>query len=194
MTLDTHLADLTASTGHLIASGRYAVDPAHTRIGFVARHAMISKVRGSFGDFGGTGCFDADDPAASHLELAIRTASIDTGNPDRDAHLRSSDFLAIADHPTITFVSTDVRWVGENTYRVTGDLTLRGVVGPVVVDFECTGAIDDPDVGERYALEGTAAIDRKDWGVSWNSNLDAGGVLVGDRVLLEFDVSIVRLP
>lgn len=175
----------------LIPTGSYAVDPAHTRIGFVARHAMITKVRGAFNDFVGTGHFDAGDPRASHLELTIQAASVDTGNADRDGHVRSGDFLDVAAHPTITFSSTTVDPLGAGRYRVIGDLTLRGVSRPVTIDFEYAGVVNDPDVGLRFGLEGTTVISRKDWGLTWNAALEAGGVLVGDKVVLEFDVSVV---
>ncbi len=179
-----------APTG--IPTGSYVVDPDHTRVGFVARHAMVTKVRGSFNEFTGTGYFDGDDPAASHLELTIQAASIDTRQPDRDEHLRSSDFLAIDRYPTLDFRSTSIDRIDDGTYRVIGDLTLRGVTREVAVDFEFTGLVEDPDAGQRIGFEGTSVINRKDWGVNWNSSLDAGGLLVSDKITLEFDVSAVR--
>lgn len=173
-------------------TGRYELDPDHTRIGFVARHAMITKVRGTFNEFAGEGFFDADDPANTWLRLTIQAASIDTRNPDRDEHLRSNDFFAMVEHPTIEFTSTRVEEVLDGEYRVTGDLTIRGIANPVSIDFVYTGASIDPDGNERIGFEGRATVNRKDWGVSWNETLDAGGVLVGDNVNLEFDVSAIR--
>ncbi|MBV8949719.1 MAG: YceI family protein [Actinobacteria bacterium] len=173
-------------------SGEYTIDPAHSRIGFVARHAMVTKVRGSFNEFEGHGTFDAADPSRSRLEVTIRAASIDTRNADRDAHLRSNDFLDMENHPEITFVSTSVEPVDDEHYRVTGDLTIRGVTRPVTIDFEYTGAATDPFGNHRLGLEGSVTINRKDWGVQWNAALEGGGVLVSDKVVLEFEVSAIK--
>jgi polyisoprenoid-binding protein YceI len=172
-------------------TGNYAIDPAHSRIGFVARHAMVTKVRGSFNEFDGTGHFDAENPDGSHLRLTIQAASIDTRNADRDAHLRSNDFFDMENHPEITFVSTAVEQT-DNDYRVTGDLTIKGVTKPVTVDFEYTGSAIDPFGNQRIGLEGKTTVNRKDWGVNWNAALEAGGVLVSEKVTLEFEVSAIR--
>jgi len=174
-------------------TGTYKVDPAHTRIGFVVRHAMVSKVRGTFNEFDGSGFFDADNPAASKLELVIKAASIDTGNTDRDNHLRSNDFLDMENHPEIRFVSTGVTQTGESSYRVSGDLNIRGVTKPVEVDFELSGPVKDPYGNVRIGLEGRGEINRKDFGVSFNAPLEAGGVLIGDKVNLEFDVEAIKV-
>ena len=174
------------------ATGTYAIDATHSRIGFVARHAMVTKVRGSFNEFEGTGFFDADRPENSHLELVIQAASIDTRNADRDGHLRSNDFFDMDQYPQITFRSTSVEQAGEGEYRVTGDLTIKGVTKPVTVDFDYTGVAVDPFGNQRLGLEGTTTINRKEWGVSWNAPLEAGGVLVSEKVTLEFEVSAVR--
>jgi polyisoprenoid-binding protein YceI len=173
-------------------TGNYAIDPAHSRIGFVARHAMVTKVRGSFNQFEGTGYLDADDPSKSHLELTIKAASIDTRNPDRDAHLRGNDFFSMDEYPDITFRSTSVSRPDGNTFRVTGDLTIKGVTKPVTVDFDYLGSTVDPWGNVRLGLEGRTTINRKDWGVNWNMALEAGGVLVSDKVALEFEVAAVK--
>ncbi|MGH9032823.1 MAG: YceI family protein, partial [Acidimicrobiia bacterium] len=131
---------MTTVTVPTTLTGKYAIDPAHSRVGFVARHAMVTKVRGSFNEFEGTGYFDAEDPTRSHLELTVKAASIDTRNADRDAHLRSNDFFDMEQYPEITFVSTAVEQVDAEHYRVTGDLTVKDVTKPVAVDFEYTGA------------------------------------------------------
>jgi polyisoprenoid-binding protein YceI len=173
-------------------TGTYAIDPAHSRIGFVARHAMVTKVRGSFNEFEGNGYFDADNPASSRLELTIKAASIDTRNADRDAHLRSNDFFDMEKYPDIDFVSTAVEPLDAENYRVTGVLTIKGVSKPVTVDFEYTGTAVDPFGNTRIGLEGKTTVNRKDWGVNWNAALEAGGVLVSEKVTLEFDVSAIR--
>ena len=173
-------------------TGTYAIDPTHSRIGFVARHAMVTKVRGSFNEFEGSGYFDAENPASSQLQLTIKAASIDTRNADRDAHLRGNDFFDMENHPEIHFVSTAVDQIGSDGYRVTGDLTIKGVTKPVTVDFDYTGAAVDPFGNQRIGLEGKTTVNRKDWGVNWNAALEAGGVLVSEKVTLEFEVSAIR--
>ena len=182
------------STAPSAVTGTYKIDPSHSHIGFVARHAMVAKVRGSFDDVDGTGSFDADDPTRSHFQLTIKTASIDTRNAERDAHLRSNDFFSMDEHPEITFVSTKVEGVSEGTYRVTGDLTVKGVTKPITFDLVYTGTAVDPWGNTRIGLEGSTTVNRKDWGLNWNVALDAGGVLVSENVTLEFDVEAVRAP
>jgi polyisoprenoid-binding protein YceI len=175
-----------------VQTGDYNVDTSHTRIGFVARHAMVTKVRGAFKEFEGTGFFDADDPTQSKLQLTIRATSVDTGNADRDAHLRSNDFFDMENYPEITFVSTDVEKVDGEHYKVTGDLTIKGQSRPVTVPFELSGPVQDPWGNQRIGLEGRTEVNRKDWGVNFNVALEAGGLLVSDKITLEFDVAAVK--
>ena len=184
---------MSTSTVPRTLTGNYVVDPTHSRIGFVARHAMVTKVRGSFNEFEGSGYFDAENPSASKAELTIQAASIDTRNADRDAHLRSNDFFDMDTHPEISFVSTNVEAV-DGSYRVTGDLTIKGVTKSVTVDFEYTGTAVDPYGNTRVGFEGQTTINRKDWGVNWNAALETGGVLVSEKVVLEFEVSAIRTP
>jgi len=172
-------------------TGNYVIDPTHTRIGFVARHAMVTKVRGSFNEFEGSAYIDAESPSGSNAQLTIKTATIDTRNDDRDAHLRSNDFFDMQNHPEISFVSTGVEAI-DGGYRVTGDLTIKGVTKSVTVDFEYTGTAVDPFGNTRVGFEGTTTVNRKDWGVNWNAALETGGVLVGEKIVLEFDVSAIR--
>ena len=181
-----------ATTTTIAPTGTYAIDPTHSRIGFVARHAMVTKVRGSFNEFTGTGFFDADNPANSRAEVTIQAASIDTRNADRDAHLRSNEFFDMETYPQITFVSTSVEPGGDGTYRVTGDLTIKGVTRPVTIEFEYTGSAVDPFGNQRIGFEGATVVNRKDWGITWNAALEAGGVLVSEKVTLEFEVSAIR--
>ena len=173
-------------------TGTYAIDPTHSRIGFVARHAMVTKVRGSFNEFGGSGYLDVENPAKSHLQLTIKAASIDTRNADRDGHLKSNEFFDMESYPELTFVSTAIEQLHVDSYRVTGDLTIKGVTKPVTIDFEYTGAAIDPYQNQRIGFEGKTVVNRKDWGVSWNAALEAGGVLVSEKVTLEFEVSAIR--
>jgi polyisoprenoid-binding protein YceI len=182
-------ADTTTAT----ATGTYSIDPTHSRIGFAARHAMVTKVRGSFNEFEGSGYFDAENPAASNLQLTIQAASIDTRNADRDGHLRSNDFFDMETYPTITFTSTSVEALDTDTYRITGDLTIKDVTKPVTIDFDVAGTAVDPFGNTRLGLDGSVVVNRKDWGVNWNAALEAGGVLVSEKVTLEFEVSAIRI-
>lgn len=173
-------------------TGTYTLDPAHSRIGFVARHAMVTKVRGSFNEFEGSAQLPSTDPGTWTTQLTIHAASIDTRHEQRDAHLRSDEFLAVDEYPTITFVSTGVEQLDEATFRVTGDLTVRGVTRPVTVEFDYQGAATDPFGNERIGFEGSVEISRKDFGITWNAALESGGVLVGDKVVLEFEISAIK--
>ena len=175
-----------------ILKGTYRIDPSHSRIGFAARHAMVTKVRSSFNEFSGTGYFDPEHPAQIQIELTIQAASVDTRNSERDAHLRSNDFFDMDKFPQITFVSTSVAAPDASTYRVTGDLTIKEITKPITIDFEFTGAAVDPFGNHRIGLEGSVVVNRKDWGVNWNAALEAGGVLVSENVTLEFEVSAVH--
>jgi polyisoprenoid-binding protein YceI len=173
-------------------SGTYALDPAHTRVGFVARHAMVTKVRGQFNEFEGNAVVDGADLGKSTVQLTIQAASIDTRNEQRDGHLRSNDFLAMEDHPQITFVSTAVEPTGPTSFEVTGDLTIKGVTNSVTIPFEFEGAATDPFGNQRVGFEGSVVINRKDYGVTWNAALETGGVLVSEKITLEFEVSAIK--
>ena len=173
-------------------TGSYAIDKSHSQIGFGARHAMVTKVRGQFNEFSGTGFFDVENPSNSNLSVTIQVNSIDTHNADRDNHLRSSDFFAIEEYPEITFKSTSFKKLDESTYEVVGDLNLRGVSKPITLELEYTGAAVDPYGNQRIGLEGKTTINRKDWGVSWNVALESGGLLVSEKVSLEFEISAVK--
>lgn len=173
-------------------TGNYVIDTTHSQIGFGARHAMVTKVRGSFNEFSGTGFFDAENPANSNLQVTIKAASIDTNNADRDAHLRSNDFFDMEKFPEITFISTSFDKVDAENYRVTGDLTIKGITKPVTIDLEYTGTAVDPYGNHRIGFEGKTTINRKDWGVTWNAALETGGVLVGEKITLELEISAIR--
>ncbi|WP_448639109.1 YceI family protein [Geodermatophilus sp. URMC 63] len=185
--------DFDAATTALVdVTGDYTIDVAHTRIGIRARHAMVTTVRGAFTDFAGEAHLDVLRPEASRVTIRIRTASIDTGQADRDAHLRSPDFLDVERYPEIVFRSTGVEQVEDDTYEVSGDLTIRDMTRPVTVEFTLTGSAKDPFGNTRVGFEGALAIKRSDWGLTWNTPLDTGGVLVSDRIQVEFDVSVIR--
>jgi polyisoprenoid-binding protein YceI len=173
-------------------SGTYVLDPAHTRVGFVARHAMVTKVRGQFNEFEGSAVVDGTDLTRSTVQLTIQAASIDTRNEQRDGHLRSNDFLAMEDYPQITFVSTAVEPSGPAGFEVTGDLTIKGVTNSVTIPFEFEGAATDPFGNQRVGFEGSVVINRKDYGVTWNAALETGGVLVSEKITLEFEVSAIK--
>lgn len=174
-------------------TGTYRIDPAHSRIGFSARHAMVTKVRGAFNEYDGTGYFDAENPSQSRFDITIKAESIDTRNADRDAHLKGNDFFDMENFPEIRFRSTSVEPAGDSNYRVSGDLTIKGVTLPVRFDLELTGSAVDPFGNHRIGLEGKTTVNRKDWGVNFNVALEAGGVLVSEKVDLEFEVSAVKV-
>ena len=181
-TPDTYLDDI---------AGDYTLDTSHTHLGFSARHAMVTTVRGQFKEFSGTARVDTDNPANSKVSLTIDATSIDTGNAQRDGHLLSGDFFETEANPNITFESTDVSRDGDD-WTITGDLTIKGVSKPVTIEFEFTGSAKDPFGNDRIGFEGKAAISRKDWGLTYNAALETGGVLVSDKIKLDFDVSAIR--
>ena len=174
-------------------AGEYVLDPAHTRIGFSARHAMVTKVRGQFDEFEGTAHVDTENPAASTVSVTIQAASVTTGQAQRDGHLKSPDFFDVETYPQITFVSTDVERDGTE-WSITGDLTINAVTKPVTVLFEETGEAKDPFGNLRVGFEGSVTLNRTEWDLTWNSPLETGGVLVSEKVTLEFDVSAIRQP
>jgi polyisoprenoid-binding protein YceI len=173
-------------------TGTYTIDPSHSTLAFVARHAMVTKVRGAFNDFAGTFSVDADDPSKASAEVTIEAASIDTRNADRDAHLKSNDFFAMDEYPQLRFRSTKVEPKGADEFRVTGDLTIRGVTKEVSFDLDYTGAVTDPWGMLRVGFEGRTEVNRKDWNLNWNTPLDTGGVLVSEKVTLEFEISATK--
>jgi polyisoprenoid-binding protein YceI len=172
------------------AAGAYAIDPAHTSVEFVGRHLMITKVRGRFPDVSGTITID-DDPERSHVEVEIGVASIDTGNTDRDNHLRSVDFFDVDTYPTMSFRSTKVEASSSGTWLVTGDLTVRDVTRAVTLQVDFDGAGGSPFGDERISFSAATEVDREDWGLTWNVALETGGVLVGKKVRIELNVQAV---
>jgi polyisoprenoid-binding protein YceI len=171
--------------------GTFTIDASHSRIGFVAKHLMVAKVRGSFEQYEGTLTF-AEDPLQSSAEVTIQAASITTGDQGRDEHLRTGDFLLVEEHPTLSFRTSSLKSKGEGEFVAAGDLTIRGVTKPVELDIEWGGVVTDPWGNERVVLSATTEIDREEFGVSWNQALETGGVLVGRKVKLEIEVEAVR--
>ena len=173
-----------------IPTGTWSIDPTHTRVGFVARHMMVTKVRGSFADFTADVTI-ADDPFESSLSAEVQMASIDTGNGDRDGHLRTNDFFDVDTYPTMSLRSTGFESDGSE-FKMHADLTIKGVTRPVVFDLEFDGVGQDPWGGTRAGFSASTTINRTDFGVEFNAPLETGGVLVGEKVQVELDVQLVK--
>ena len=180
------MADLTQYTG------TWTIDPAHTRLGFVARHAMVTKVRGSFTYFTGSLTLDGANPAGSKATLAAQLASVDTGSADRDAHLTSADFFDVANFPVMSFESTSFKQTDDDEFVLIGNLTIKDVTRPVEIEVELEGIVTDPFGNTRAGFEGEAEISRKDFDLNWNVPLDAGGVLVSDKIKIQLDISATK--
>ncbi|MEU4231952.1 YceI family protein [Nonomuraea sp. NPDC026600] len=168
------------------AAGTYNLDAAHTSIGFVVKHMMVSKVRGSFGDFTGSVSV-AENPLESSAELTIKTESLTTGVADRDGHLRSDDFLSAEKFPELTFKSTRVVSHSGDEFTVVGDLTIRDITKPVELTVEYGGAGTNPWGQAVWGFSITAEIDREEFGLTWNQALETGGVLVGKKIKIEIE-------
>src|SRR6187431_3267050 len=176
----------TTTTLNTLTAGTWAIDPTHSEVGFVARHLMVTKVRGSFTDVSGT-VEVAEDITKSVADVTIKAASVHSGTADRDAHLRSADFFDVDTYPDLTFRST--AFDGET---LTGDLTIKGVTKPVTLDVEFNGTATDPWGNEKAAFEATGDLNRSDWGLTWNASLEKGGVLVSEKIKLVIDVQLAK--
>jgi polyisoprenoid-binding protein YceI len=172
----------------------WQVDTAHTHISFVARHMMITKVRGEFTKYDVVVDYNEDNPSLSTVEAAIYTDSINTRDERRDGHLRSADFLDSAQFPAMTFKSKRVEQLANGNGRLTGDLNIRGVTREVTLDVEYTGVAQSPWGTTSAGFCGLTKIDRKDWGLTWNQALETGGWLVGDQINIEIEVELVKVP
>jgi polyisoprenoid-binding protein YceI len=170
----------------------WAIDPSHSEVGFAVKHMMVSSTKGRFAEFDGTIALDEADVTRSRVDVEIAVASINTRDEKRDAHLRSADFFDADTFPTISFRSTRVEPAGPDRLRVNGDLTIRGVTRPVVLDVEVNGRGSTPWGGEVIGYEASTRISRKDFGLTWNVALETGGVLVGDEVKISLDVEAGR--
>ncbi|MEU9246465.1 YceI family protein [Streptomyces shenzhenensis] len=181
--LDPALAALT---------GEWIIDPAHSRIGFSVRHAMVTTVRGAFTEYKSRLYFDGRDPSRSQAEIVLSTGSVDTGVEQRDAHLVGRDFLDAATHPRMRFRSTAVRLKAPDVYVMTGDLTIKSTTRPVDLELTYIGNVTDPFGYQRAGFDGTTTINRMDWGLSYNSRLAEGGAMVSETVRLQFDIAAIR--
>ena len=173
-----------------MAKAQWNIDASHSNVQFSVRHMVITKVRGAFKSYSGTLELD-DDRTLGQVDVRIDAASIDTGEPRRDEHLRSTDFLDVASHPQMRFVSSSISRQGDS-YRIAGDLTIRGVTRSVVLDAEFQGQGKDPWGGQRAAFSARTSIDRQDFGLTWNQALETGGVLVGTKIDIEIEVQAVK--
>ncbi len=172
---------------------QWQIDPAHSAAHFSVRHLMISNVRGEFGKVSGNVVLDPSDLTKSTVEVIVDATTIDTREPQRDEHLRSADFFDVANHPSITFRSKQITAAGAGRFKVTGDLTIRGVTRAVTFDVDGpTPPVKDPWGNVRAGVSATAKINRKDFGLVWNALTEAGGVVVGDEVSITFEAELVQ--
>jgi len=171
--------------------GTFNFDATHTEVGFLVKHMMVSKVRGRFGHYDGS-IFIAENPLLSSVEVSIDMNSIDTRDDGRDAHLRSADFFEVGKYPTATFKSTSVLHTGGTDFSVTGNLTIKGVTKPITLDVSFEGVVADPWGNQRVGFTATAELDRFDYDLTFGAALEAGGLVVGRKVSLQFEVEAVR--
>lgn len=187
---ETTVTSRTIDGVELPAAGTYAIDESHTHVGFAVRHMAVSKVRGQFAKVDGT-LVVGEDPVQSSVQVTIDTNSVDTRDATRDNHVRTADFLDVENHPTITFTSTAVRPVDAGSWKVDGDLTIRGVTKPVVLDVNLEGVVQDPYGNHRVGFSATTEINRDDFGVSFGAVMEAGGLVVAKKVSIEIEAEAV---
>ncbi|MER7849663.1 YceI family protein [Kitasatospora sp. NPDC096077] len=173
-------------------TGDWAIDATHSEIGFSVRHAMVTNVKGRFTEYDGKLHLDGATPANSSADLVIKVASVDTNQAQRDEHLRTGDFFATETYPEIRFRSTSTEQRGEDSYRMHGELTIKDTTRPVVLDLDFTGSATDAYGAERVGFEGRTVVDRTEFGLTYNAALETGGVLIGEKVKLSFDISAVK--
>jgi polyisoprenoid-binding protein YceI len=173
-------------------TGEWIIDSAHSRIGFSVRHAMVTTVRGAFTEYESRLYFDGYNPARSGAEIVMSSASVRTGEEQRDVHLAGRDFLDAATYPTLSFRSTAVHLASKAVYRMTGDLTIKDTTRPVVLELTYIGHVTDPFGYERVGFDGTTTINRSDWGLTYNARLSQGGAMVSETVRLQFDIAAIR--
>ena len=181
------MEDMSIAARTQLPTGTWHVDPVHSRVEFAVKHLGIATVRGAFREFEGT--LDLDEGRAYGT---VKTASVDTHHDKRDEQLRSPDFFEVEEHPELRFESTEIRPLGEDTFEIEGDLTIRGLTNPIVLRAELQGSETDPWGNERIALEVTGKLDRSDWGMTFNQVLGSGNMLVSERVKLQLDIATVK--
>lgn len=169
----------------------WTIDTAHTNVGFVARHMGLSKVRGKFTEFRGEVDGSPEDISSATGRIEVDVASVETGNADRDAHLKSADFFDVDNHPTMVFEAKEIRAKGDD-HEVVGDLTIKGVTKEIVLDYEHGGENVDPYGNRKVGGTLTGSVNRRDWGLNWNVALDTGGLLVSENIKLEIDFQLAE--
>lgn len=174
----------------VLPTGTWTVDPAHSNVEFSAKHLGIATVRGAFNQFEGT--FEVGEDGSAHARGTVEVASIDTNEDQRDTHLRSEDFFHAEVHPQLSFESSEIRPVGEDTFLIHGDLTMRGVTRPIVLEAELQGTEIDPWGNERVGLEARGQLNRRDWNMTFNQALGSGNMLVSDKIKLSLDISAIK--
>jgi polyisoprenoid-binding protein YceI len=181
---------MSVTTRTVLPTGTWTVDPAHSNVEFSVKHLGIATVRGAFNEFEGS--FEVGEDGFARARGTVKVASIDTNEDTRDAHLRSEDFFHAEVHPELSFESSDIRPLDEETFLIHGDLTMRGVTRPVVLEAELQGTEIDPWGNERVAVEAAGQLNRRDWGMTFNQALGSGNVLVSDKVRLTLDISAIK--
>jgi polyisoprenoid-binding protein YceI len=181
---------MSVTTRTVLPTGTWAVDPAHSSVEFSVKHLGIATVRGVFNEF--EGAFEVGEDGYAKARGTVQAASIDTNEPQRDAHLRSEDFFHAEVHPELSFESTEIRPLGDDAFLIHGDLTMRGVTRPIALEAEVQGTEIDPWGNERVALEARGELKRGEWGLTWNQALGSGNMLVSDKVKLSLDISAIK--
>jgi polyisoprenoid-binding protein YceI len=181
---------MSVTTRTVLPTGTWTVDPAHSNVEFSAKHLGIATVRGAFNEFEGT--FEVGDDGSAKARGTVEVVSIDTNEDQRDTHLRSEDFFHAEVHPQLSFESTEIRPVDEDAFLIQGDLTMRGVTRPIVLEAELQGTEIDPWGNERVALEARGQLNRRDWGMTFNQALGSGNMLVSDKIKLSLDISAIK--
>jgi polyisoprenoid-binding protein YceI len=171
----------------------FQIDPVHSHIQFSVRHMMISKARGTFDKWSGTIALDPEHPELTTVEITIQTDSINTKDSQRDGHLKSPDFFAVEQYPVMHFKSTRVEVTGKESAKLYGDLTIRDVTNPVVVDVEYQGSSKTPWGTTLYGFNGSTKINREDWGLTWNAALETGGWVLGKDVQIEIELELAQV-
>jgi polyisoprenoid-binding protein YceI len=181
---------MSVTTRTVLPTGTWTVDPAHSNVEFSAKHLGIATVRGAFNEFEGT--FEVGEHGSAKARGTVEVVSIDTNEDQRDTHLRSEDFFHAEVHPQLSFESTEIRAVDEDAFLIHGDLTMRGVTRPIVLEAELQGTEIDPWGNERVALEARGQLNRRDWGMTFNQALGSGNMLVSDKIKLSLDISAIK--